>query len=413
MPFRLSHPATPIFESVGLEQSGHFDTPNSAGFDGDVVWVDTVTPAAGYSSAATNTYQIELAVQTGTGVEQDAVLGPTTTEKFPFVGANGGTGAIAGVALYSNANNIDQGGLFWWAGTSTPGQYTLDYEPLTYTPADVGTSTPAIALSGRINPLIANVPGLYGWTATYNSTTLLYGYSKLQADGTINVNFEGFTTHGNSLGHLVTVGSHLAKNTPWTIGNDGTNFYFEHAIVQNSTIEIAYQGFNPNTGAISAPGIVGTDLTGLYSFGALRLADNPGRFFQIVDGTNHTGHHLEITLDGYSAGSWTTYAAWNRNLYAAPTHWSAVELPGDYLAVAFTDNGHLHLDLINSQLHYVTNDLIIPGLTDFTRFRAIGNGSVEFDYVAANGHPATVIYNDAALVAAAQPALAHHADLVL
>ena len=384
-----------FFTIGGVPIAGHYDRTAVASFSGDVLWVDTVTPSAGYAVGNANPYTIYLTAQDRYGDQQDAVAIGTTTMVFPFVNKAGVATSAAGVAEFSSANGVTAGAAYYWAAGATAGTYDLKWQNLTDTVANLGTASPAIALQGSAVTIFSGVSNLLSWTSNWIATTLLYGYSTTAGAGLANIYLQALNTNGTVSSPLVQVAANVDSGTAWAIGNNGTAVNYVHEDNSAALAAIDIQSFNVTTGALGAATIVGTALNNIEALGTNYVTvAGVTKVFVGAEGTT-TGSNDKITVGLYDAttGQQTGAGATFTMSSTAAVHWSITTLTNAQQAVAYQDNGVVHLELLDSSGNQVGSDLIVPGITSYDRIRSLGDGRVEIDYRTNSGDPQALIYD--------------------
>ena len=212
-PFLLWGTALPNFFSTASGPVNGEDWAASNVTDGsDPIWVDTETPAGSYAPGAAGAYTIVLTTQDFLGDQQPLVTVATDANIVdPFGSSAASIGNLAGATIFSSTSTTAAGAVLYWRNSATPGDYALEFQPITTTDPTGPSSGPSTVLSGSPVTLLSAVADPTGWTYdSGNSTSLVVAYTTAASPTTEDIWFQAFTNAGVATSPDVEVAANVA-----------------------------------------------------------------------------------------------------------------------------------------------------------------------------------------------------------
>jgi T5SS/PEP-CTERM-associated repeat protein len=231
-PFQLWSSLSNFFFTSSGPVNGQDWASSNVTDGGSPIWVETSTPASGYTQGAAETYTISLTSQDWLGTEQPLVTVATDSNFVnPFTSNAAVFGNLAAAAIFSSNSTTETGtgGVLYWQNSATPGDYALEFQPLTTTyvtaPAPTGENT---VLNGSPVTMMAAVADPTSWDFASDSTALVLAYTTPgSASGTENIYFQAFNTSGVATSSLVEMASGVADGAYYGVSyNSGTGLFY-------------------------------------------------------------------------------------------------------------------------------------------------------------------------------------------
>ena len=138
---------------------------------GQPVWIETETPASSYVAGQAAPYSIVLTTQDWIGTEQPLLTVATTNVVDPFGSSPQGLGNLAGSVFVSNNGATGTMDLIYWQASATPGDYAVEFQPLTTTYVSAPSTGPSTVLTGSPTQLDAAVSQPLSWDLVDNYTS--------------------------------------------------------------------------------------------------------------------------------------------------------------------------------------------------------------------------------------------------
>ncbi len=406
-PFNLWGTPLPNFYSTASGPvNGEDWAPSTAADGGTPIWVETETPASTYTQGAAANYTIVLTTQDWLGTEQPLVTVATDANFVDPFGSSpssiGNLGAspsaignLAAATIFNGGTG--SGAVLYWTNSATSGDYALELQRTTTTYPTAPSTGPNTVLTGSPITLLPAVSQPVAWTYTTNGTSnsaatkVLVGYATANTSTTENFYVQGFTTAGVALGGLVEVASDVADGLPELVGYTSStgDFYLSYAQIGGTGGTGLYtETVNPTTGAIGASSqfLSLADYTSISGFTANTLSS--GTKLRIVEGFIGS---QQVIQDFFGNGTLSPVTTFNLGS-TTPDHYqiAAVFDPNDgsndYTVLAYTDNNHVHLELLNDVGVQIGSDFTVPGLTSFDQIHTLtasivnADTRVEIDY---------------------------------
>jgi len=357
----------------------HWDQTVGGGSAVGSAWVDSETPAGTYVAGGSNTYTYVISVQDAFGDQQDdtATLA-TITAQLPFSTAQSPFPfAVGGIFFGPKGQAITPitGGAIWWQpNAQNPTEWDAEFEGATFTPADVITSTPALALSGTTTPLETGVANLTAWDVNNVGQNFVFGYQTTAPGATTeDVYFQGFNSAGNATSPLVHVGVSLPVGTPWKVGSEqGTSFNFVDVVGTS----VDFTPFNSSTGVTGTPAVFSTSFTTILSIRSNYFLST-GDSIIFVEGTTGSTESIQETFlnSSFTPVNSVTIGVSDSGV----EDMESAELPNNGEVLAYTDANTVHLVEFTDTGALIQN-FTVPGITSFDQLTSLGDGRVELSY---------------------------------
>ncbi len=200
---------------------------------GQPVWIETEAPASSYVAGQPAPYSIVLTTQDWIGTQQPLIAVATTNLVNPFGSGSQNVGDLARSVYVSNTYPTGTMDLVYWQASTTPGDYAVEFQPITTTYVTAPSAGPSTVLTGGPTQLIAAVSQPLSWRLVNNyagsspATEDVLEYSTRATATTDNSYLLGFTTAG-----VATTSPILAAVVPHGTWNDVSynygngNFYY-------------------------------------------------------------------------------------------------------------------------------------------------------------------------------------------
>ena len=360
---------------------------------GQPIWEDTETPASTYVAGKSEPYTIVLTTQDWIGTEQPLLTVATTNLIDPFGNGSSDVGNLAGSLFVSNNGATGTMDLIYWRASATPGDYAVEFQPITTTYVNAPSTGPSTVLSGPATQLDAAVSQPFFWTTADNYTSSspategLLGYATHASATTENIFLQGFSTAG--VAQASTLVATIANGTWWGVGYSTSLSAFTFSYYSKTGASgpgLYYQTFNPSTGQLGSPTafLLTPGFTSVSSESSSQLSD--GTKLRFVQGFQNSSHVIQDFL-----GSSTTPVKTFDLSSATSDHYAITSVTDpnngatDYTVLAYTDNNQVHLELLNNYGQQIGSDFIVPGITSFDRLHSIYSSNnndyrVELDY---------------------------------
>ncbi len=320
---------------------------------GQPVWIETETPASTYVAGQPGSYSIVLTTQDWIGTQQPLLNVTTTNLIDPFSTRSSDIGNLAGSLFVANNGATGAMDLIYWQASTTPGDYAVEFQPITTTYAKAPSVGPSTVLTGGPTQLDAAVSQPLGWSLVNNytgspATEDLLGYSTFATATTETIHLQGVSTSG--VASASTIAATIADGTWWAISysaNLGAFTFDFYSKTGASGAGLYYQTFDPTTGQLGSPTafLLTPGFTTVSSVSSTQLSD--GDKLRFVKGFQGSQQVIQDFL-GSSTTPITTF-----NLVSATTdHYAttAVTDPNngktDYTVLAYSDNNQVHLELL-------------------------------------------------------------------
>jgi T5SS/PEP-CTERM-associated repeat protein len=135
---------------------------------GQPIWIDTETPVSSYVLGHSAPYSIVLTTQDWIGTQQPLITVATTNLVDPFGSGSQDVGNLAGSVYVSNNGASGTMDLVYWQASATPGDYSVEFQPITTTYATAPSAGPSTVLTGGPTQLIAAVSQPLSWNLVNN-----------------------------------------------------------------------------------------------------------------------------------------------------------------------------------------------------------------------------------------------------
>ena len=124
---------------------------------------DAETPASTYVAGQSEPYSIVLTTQDWIGTEQPLLTVTTTNLIDPFGSGSQDVGNLAGSLYVSNNGATGTMDLIYWQASTTPGDYAVEFQPITTTYVSGPSTGPSTVLTGSPIQLDAAVSQPLSW----------------------------------------------------------------------------------------------------------------------------------------------------------------------------------------------------------------------------------------------------------
>ena len=124
---------------------------------GQPVWIETETPASSYVAGQAAPYSIVLTTQDWIGTQQPLLTVTTTNLVDPFSTRSSDIGNLAGSVFVANNGATGTMDLIYWQASTTPGDYAVEFQPITTTYVNAPSVGPSTVLTGGPTQLDAAV----------------------------------------------------------------------------------------------------------------------------------------------------------------------------------------------------------------------------------------------------------------
>ena len=187
---------------------------------GQPIWIDTETPASTHVAGKSAPYTIVLTTQDWIGTEQPLLTVTTTNLIDPFGNGSSDVGNLAGSIFVSNNGATGTMDLIYWQASATPGDYAVEFQPITTTFVSAPSAGPSTVLTGSPTQLDAAVSQPLSWFTANNGTSSspategVLGYATRATATTENVFLQGFSTIG--VAQASTLVATFANGTWWS-----------------------------------------------------------------------------------------------------------------------------------------------------------------------------------------------------
>src|ERR1700722_9381445 len=388
-------PLPNLFATASGPVDGSFWALSNSDDGAQPVWEETETPASSYVAGQSEPYSIVLTTQDWIGTEQPLLTVGTTNLVDPFSTRSSDVGNLAGSTFVSNNGATGTMDLIYWQASTTPGDYAVEFQPITTTYVSGPSTGPSTVLTGGPTQLDAAVSQPLSWGLADNfssssaATEDLLAYSTQATATTENIFLQGFSTSG--VASASTLVATIADGTPWSVGYStdlGAFTFNSYSQTGASGAGFYYQTFDPVTGQLGSatPYLLTPGFTRVSGQASTQLSD--GTKLRFVEGFQNAQQVIQDFL-GSSTTPITTF-----DLSSAtndPFAIAAVTDPNDgatdYTVLAYTDNNQVHLELLNNYGDRIGSDFVVPGITSFDRLHTIFDAAnnayrVELDYTA-------------------------------
>ena len=183
---------------------------------GQPVWIETETPASTYVAGQPASYSIVLTTQDWIGTQQPLLNVTTTNLIDPFSTRSSDIGNLAGSVYVANNGATGTMDLIYWQASTTPGDYAVEFQPITTTYASAPSVGPSTVLTGGPTQLDAAVSQPLSWSLVNNytgsaATEDLLGYSTFATATTETIHLQGVSTSG--VASAPTIAATIANGT--------------------------------------------------------------------------------------------------------------------------------------------------------------------------------------------------------
>ena len=169
---------------------------------GQPVWIETETPASSYVAGQAGALQ-HRPHHPGLDRNRAAAADGTTTNVSRSVRIDPqGLGNLAGSTYVSNNGATGTMDLIYWQASATPGDYAVEFQPITTTYVSGPSTGPSTVLTGAPTQFDAAVSQPLSWdlvdnfTSNSAATEGLLGYSTQATATTEHIFLQGFSTSG-------------------------------------------------------------------------------------------------------------------------------------------------------------------------------------------------------------------------
>jgi T5SS/PEP-CTERM-associated repeat protein len=362
------------------------------------VWIETETPASSYVAGQSAPYSIVLTTQDWIGTQQPLITVATTNIVNPFGSGSQNVGDLARSVYVSNTYPTGTMDLVYWQASTTPGDYAVEFQPITTTYVTAPSAGPSTVLTGGPTQLIAAVSQPLSWNLVNNyagsaATEDVLEYSTRATATTDNIYLLGFTTAG-----VATTSPILAAVVPHGTWNDvsynygnGNFYYVYYSATGASGAGLYSESFNPTTGALGSPNafLLTPGLTSVSRVEGVTLSN--GDHLRFVEGFQNSQQVIQTFVGNGSPSPVTTIhlASATADHFQITTVTDPNDGATDYTVLAYTDNNQVHLDLFNNYGSQIGSDLVVPGITSFDKLHSLFSNAhddyrVELDYTVAD-----------------------------
>ena len=371
---------------------------------GQPVWIDTETPASTYALGQSEPYTIVLTTQDWIGSEQPLVTVTTTNLVDPFGTGSLSIGNLAGSEFVSNNGATGTMDLIYWQASTTPGDYAVEFQPMTTTYVSAPSTGPSTVLTGAPTQLVAAVSQPLTWDTTDNytsnsaATEEVLAYATYATATTENMYLVGFSTAGVATTSPTFAGT-IPDGTTYSVSYSSGTFYYSHYTSTGASGAGMYsQSFDPTTGALgsSSAYLLLPGLTSVSGEAGVTLSD--GTHLRFVEGFQNSNHVIQDFLGNGTPTAVTTFdlGSTTPDDFAITSVTDPNDGQTDYTVLAYTDDNQVHLELLNNYGDQIGSDFVVPGITSFDRLHSIygSNNSdyrVELDYTVADPSGGTEI----------------------
>jgi T5SS/PEP-CTERM-associated repeat protein len=370
---------------------------------GQPIWIDTETPASTYVAGQSEPYTIVLTTQDWIGTEQPLLTVTTTNLVDPFSTGSSDVGNLAGSIFVSNNGSTGTMDLIYWQASATPGDYAVEFQPITTTYVSAPSTGPSTVLTGSPTQLDAAVSQPFFWTTADNGTSSsaategVLSYATHASATTEDIYLQGFSTAG--VASTPVLAATVADGTWYSVSYNSGSFYYNYYTSTGASGAGLYaESFDPTTGALGSPSayLLTPGLTSVSSESGVTLHD--GTHLRFVEGFQNSQQVIETFVGNGSPSPVKTFDLGN----ATPDHYAIASVTDpnegqtDYTVLAYTDDNQVHLELLNNYGEQIGSDYIVPGITSFDRLHTIlGSNNnayrVELDYTVPDPNGGTEI----------------------
>ena len=245
-PFNLWGAALPDFFSTASGPVNGEDWAASNVTDGgDPIWVDTETPAGSYAPGAAGAYTIVLTTQDFLGDQQPLVTVATDANIVdPFGSSAASIGNLAGATIFSSTSTTAAGAVLYWRNSATPGDYALEFQPITTTDPTGPSTRTSTVLNGSPLTLLSAVADPTGWTYDSGaSTSLVVAYTTAASPTTEDIWFQAFTNKGVATSPDVEVAANVADSTQYYINYSSGAYSYDYTSVNGAATGLYGENF--------------------------------------------------------------------------------------------------------------------------------------------------------------------------
>ena len=371
---------------------------------GQPVWIDTETPASTYALGQSEPYTIVLTTQDWIGSEQPLVTVTTTNLVDPFGTGSLAIGNLAGSEFVSNNGATGTMDLIYWQASTTPGDYAVEFQPITTTYVSAPSTGPSTVLTGSPTQLVAAVSQPLTWDTTDNytsnsaATQEVLAYATYATATTENMYLVGFSTAGVATTSPTFAGT-IADGTTYSVSYSSGTFYYSHYTSTGASGAGMYsRNFRSDHGRIGQLERLSSPSRAHERFrrGGSRYSMGP------ISGLSKGSKTLSMSSRTFSATARRPRSRLSTSAAQPPMTMQSRASPirttaqTDYTVLAYTDDNQVHLELLNNYGDQIGSDFVVPGITSFDRLHSIygSNNSdyrVELDYTVADPSGGTEI----------------------
>ena len=347
---------------------------------GTSIWTETETPAAGYVAGGADTYTMVIGTQDWLGdVQPQITLAVDSNFVDPFDASRSGSTFpnLAAAVITSSTSTQGVGGEIYWTASATAGDYQLNFQPLTVTYPTATPGANLVTLNGSPTTMIGDVASPNSWTfSSDNSTSIVFAVTTLTSSTTETLWFYNFNGSGAPITGRTVIATGLARGTPYYIGYSSSGGYsYRYLTTTGANGAGLYGGgYNVTTGMVGTPSLqlalsAYTSFTGLSSFGI-----SNGDAVRFVEGVANGANVIQTFLNSTTTAQ-ATFTLGSSTDYFQTAH---VLDPNDgqldYMVLAYTDAGKVHLELLNQQGVQIGTDYT-TNLTSFLRLHTLTGNS--------------------------------------
>jgi T5SS/PEP-CTERM-associated repeat protein len=387
-------PLPNFFTTASGPVDGSFWALSNSDDGAQPIWIETETPASSYVAGQSEPYSIVLTTQDWIGTQQPLANVATTNLIDPFGSGSQNVGNLAGSVYVSNTYPTGTMDLIYWKASTTPGDYAVEFQPITTTYATGPTTGPSTVLTGGPTQIDAAVSQPLYWNLTNNytgnsaATEDFLGYSTFATATTENIFLQGVSTSG--VASTPVLAATIANGTWWSVSynNSNGNFYYVYYSLTGASGAGFYsESFNTTTGALGAPNayLLTPGLTNVSGETGVTLSD--GTHLRFVEGFQNSQQVIQAFVGNGSPSPVKTFdlSSATADRFETTTVTDPNDGQTDYTVLAYTDNNQVHLELLNNYGDQIGSDLVVPGITSFDRIHSIFSNSnddyrIELDY---------------------------------
>jgi hypothetical protein len=218
--------------------------PQMSSWSGDQIWTISSLPASSYQSATGVVNQVDINLKIENRLGEAGIKIPITTS---WNNHNGNDAFSITFAQAANSSAVNSAVMWLDLGSATGVNYTLKFQPFTFTPFSSNTNPGTVALdpSKLTQTTVAGLTTASDWNWTNNANGFAFAWATPStksgvATKTINIDF--FDINGNQKG-LTNSSIIIPASASWGISNDsnyntGSSYFVFTIDNANSSLNI-------------------------------------------------------------------------------------------------------------------------------------------------------------------------------